>query len=81
MQATAAWTQLVQVIDAEGQDLQRTLAVHTSRCNQPQHAPALVESLEAAGLNQAHVTASEAWAVSLEYTCLFFRAVIVWSCL
>ena len=60
MQATSAWLQLLEAINYHGQDLQRTLAVHTSTCNQPEHQPALVASLEAAGLRQAHVTGSGA---------------------
>ena len=71
MQATAAWPRLLQAIDAHGRDLQRTLAVHTSMCNQPEHAPALVASLEAAGLRQAHVTGSGAWTVSLDLPAMF----------
>ena len=71
MQGTGAWQQLLRVIDEHTKDVQQTLAVHASRCSQPQHEPALASSLEAAGLKDAHVTGSGAWEVSLDLPSLF----------
>ena len=71
MRATAAWEQLLRVIEQHGQNLQYLLAVHTSTCAQPGKAEALVPSLEAAGFRQAHVTGSGAWTVSLDLPALY----------
>ena len=72
MAATRTWPQLLAAIDEHGKNVQYTLAVHASRCAQPAKAEALVESLEAAGLSQAHYdTAFGAWRVSLDLPSLY----------
>ena len=71
MRATAAWEQLMQVIEQHGKNLQNLLAVHTSTCAQPMKAEALVPSLEEAGFRQAHLTSSGAWTVSLDLPALY----------
>ena len=70
MKATAAWPQLLRAIEKHGKSVRQLLMVHTSTCGQPQKAEALVPSLEAAGLGQAHLTGSGAWTVSLDVPAL-----------
>ena len=71
MKATPAWPQLLRAIEKHGKNVRQLLMVHTSTCGQPQKAEALVPSLEAAGLGQAHLTGSGAWTVSLDMPALY----------
>ena len=70
MTNTNAWRQLLLAIEYHGLNLQQLLAVHTSICAHPE-AEALVPSLNKAGLEQAYVTASGAWRVSLDLPALY----------
>ena len=71
MRATEAWQRLLREIEEHTKNVQSALAVHTSTCCQPGKAPALVPSLEEAGLRDARATASGAWTVSLHLPALY----------
>ena len=51
--------------------MQQALAVHTFTACQPQKAPGVVDDLLVAGLRDAHVTNSGAWACTLDLPALF----------
>ena len=70
MRATVAWPQLLKAIQKHSKGVRRVLAVHTSTCSQPKKEPALVPSLDAAGLRRDRISGPGVWKVSLDLPAL-----------